>query len=146
MERIQRLERANFRWRLSSILAFAGILGLGAYAFSQREQQKAPLAQPAVQGNFPIDQGAAPVTYTNFVRVSVTPEELILDLALNTQVEVDPKEPIRVSNRLVMNYFTAKRLSNALQGVVKQHEDTYGPIELDFKNRMLPAAKKGGGN
>lgn len=145
MERIERLERANFRWRLVSIVALTGVLGLAGYAWSQREQQKAPGLQPADPANFPIDQAPAPVTYANFVRVSVTPEELILDLALNTQMTPDAAQPIRVSNRVVMNYFTAKRLSNALQGVVQQYEATYGPLELDFQKRILPGAKNPAG-
>lgn len=138
MERIECLERARNRWRLVSLVALAAILLVGGSAFSQREQQKGP-------GTFTVDPAPAPVTYTNFVRVSVTPEELILDLALNTQLEANPKEPIRVSNRVVMNYFTAKRLANALQGVVQQYEEAYGPIELDFQKRMLPKAKRPAG-
>jgi hypothetical protein len=143
MERIERLECANLRWRLVSLAAFVGILLVTGYALSQRNPQNVPAAQPV---NFPIDPAPpASVTYTNFVRVSVTTEELVLDLALNTQAAPDPKDPIRFSNRVVMNYFTAKRLSNALQQVVRDHEATYGPIELDFKKRMVPGAKVPGG-
>jgi Protein of unknown function (DUF3467) len=141
MERIDRLEKAVARWRLCTILAISGMLALGGYAFSQRDQ-KAPPVQPAADAaNFPIDHAPIPVTYTNFVRLSLTPEEVILDLGLNTQLVVEPKEPIRMSNRVVMNYYAAKRMSNALIGVVQHHEATYGPIELDYQNRMLPGAK-----
>ena len=145
MERIERLERANFRWRLATLIAFAGILVAGGFAFSQRLQPKGAGEQPLPAVNFPVDAAPAPVTYANFVKVSVTPEELALDLGLNLDVNPDPKQPIRISNRVVMNYFTAKRLSNALQGVVQQYENTYGPIELDFQKRIVPGANAPGG-
>lgn len=138
MERIERLERANVRWRLVSLLAFVGILGVGGYAFSQRAQPNGPAGQPPA--NFPVDAAPAPVTYANFVRVSVTPEELALDLGLNLDVNPDPKQPIRMSQRMVMSYYTAKRLTSALQGVVQQYENTYGPIEVDFQKRVVPGA------
>ncbi len=141
MERIERLERANFRWRVVGLTAIAGVLLLGGYAVSQKEQQKPQAAPTAGAREFPIDPTPAPVTYTNFVRVSVTPEELILDLALNTQTNPDSNQPIRIANRVVMNFFTAKRLMTALQGVVQQYETTYGPLELDFQKRIIPGAK-----
>jgi hypothetical protein len=144
MERIERLERANRIWRVVSFLSVVGILVLGGYVYSQRDLQKGLGAQPAA-ANFAVDPAPAPVSYTNFARVSVTPDEVILDLALQTDMDPEPKQPIRVSNRVVMNYFTAKRFSNALQQVVQQHEATYGLVELDFQKRMLPGAKPPGG-
>jgi hypothetical protein len=89
--------------------------------------------QPPMQ--FPTDSSNISTVYTNFCRVSVTPEELILDFGLNTQVVPNAAEPIRLSHRVVMNFFTAKRLMNALLGVVSQHENAYGVLELDFQRR-----------
>jgi len=143
MERIERLERGNRIWRVVSFLSLAGVIAVAGYAYSQRDPEKGPAPQgPAA--NFPVDPAPAPVTYTNFARVSVTPEELILDLALNSQMVPDANQPIRTSNRIVMNFFTAKRLLGALQQVVQQHEATFGPLELDFQKRMLPGAKAPG--
>jgi Protein of unknown function (DUF3467) len=144
MERVERLERVVSRWRMCALLALTGMLVLGGYAFSQREQKGQPIPPPAAV-DFPIDHAPIPVTYTNFAHVSVTPEEVILDLGLNSQMTVDPKEPIRMSNRVVMNYYAAKRLANALSGVVQQYEATYGPVETDYQKRMLPGAKQPGG-
>src|SRR4051794_7932705 len=84
---------------------------------------------------FPTDSAGLSTIYTNFCRVSVTPEELVLDFGLNTQISPTPTEPIKLSHRVVMNFYTAKRLMNALLGVVSQHENTYGVIELDFQRR-----------
>jgi len=100
-------------------------------------------AQPVVPpppAQFATDASHISTVYTNFCRVSVTPEELILDFGLNTQVAPNPNESIRLSHRVVMNFYTAKRLMNALLGVVSQHENAYGVLELDFQRRARSAA------
>jgi hypothetical protein len=94
-------------------------------------QQPAPPQMP----QFPTDYSQLSTVYTNFCRVSLTPEELVLDFGLNTQLQPNPTEPIKLSHRVVMNFFTAKRLMNALIGVVQQYENTYGVLELDFQRR-----------
>src|SRR5438105_3772323 len=90
---------------------------------------------PAQPPQFPIDYSQLSTVYTNFCRVSVTPEELVLDFGLNTQMQPTPGETIKLTHRVVMNFYTAKRLMNALLGVVSQFENTYGVIELDFQRR-----------
>jgi hypothetical protein len=104
-----------------------------------------PAAQQPPQ--FPTDYSSLSTVYTNFCRVSVTPEELVLDFGLNTQITPTPTEPIKLTHRVVMNFFTAKRLMNALIGVVNQHENAYGVLELDFQRRArnVPRPPGGGG-
>src|ERR1700730_7118798 len=99
-------------------------------------------AQPQQPPQFPTDSSSISTVYTNFCRVSVTPEELILDFGLNTQVVPNPAESIKLSHRVVMNFYTAKRLMNALLGVVSQHENAYGVLELDFQRRARSAASQ----
>jgi hypothetical protein len=101
-----------------------------------------PAGPPQQPPQFPTDTTNISTVYTNFCRVSVTPEELILDFGLNTQVQPNPAEPIRLSHRVVMNFFTAKRLMNALLGVVSQHENAYGVLELDFQRRARNVAQQ----
>lgn len=95
--------------------------------------------QPA---QFPTDSTGISTVYTNFCRVSVTPEELVLDFGLNSQMTPNPQEPIRLTHRVVMNFYTAKRLMNALLGVVTQHENAYGVLELDFQRRARGAGAR----
>lgn len=95
-----------------------------------------PPAPPPPQ--FLTDSSQLSTVYTNFCRVSVTPEELVLDFGLNTQVTPTPTEPIKLTHRVVMNFYTAKRLMNALLNVINQYENTYGVLELDFQRRMRP--------
>jgi hypothetical protein len=94
-----------------------------------------PEAQAQQPPQFPTDYSSLSTVYTNFCRVSVAPEELVLDFGLNTQMTPNPTEPIKLSHRVVMNFYTAKRLMNALIGVVQAHEANYGVLELDFQRR-----------
>ncbi|HYT89270.1 MAG TPA: DUF3467 domain-containing protein [Gemmataceae bacterium] len=99
---------------------------------------------PAQPPQFPTDYSGLSTVYTNFCRVSVTPEELVLDFGLNTQMQPNPTEPIKLSHRVVMNFYTAKRLMNALIGVVQAHESNYGVLELDFQRRARGMPRPGG--
>jgi hypothetical protein len=95
-----------------------------------------PTTQQQQANQIPTDYSTLSTVYTNFCRVSVTPEELVLDFGLNPQVSPTPSEPVKLTHRVVMNFFTAKRLLLALNNVVVQHENAYGALELDFQKRI----------
>ena len=90
-----------------------------------------PITEPA---------GLAPI-YTNFARVTGSPEELILDFGLNTDSSGNPTTPVKISERLVMNYFTAKRLWMALGATLKRQETVFGVLETDVTKRVVPQAQ-----
>ena len=77
--------------------------------------------------------------YANFVRVAGLPEELVLDFGLNPQPFGAAPVPVKVSQRMVMNYFTAKRLWMALGAFLQRHEQSFGAIEIDVGKRIVPA-------
>lgn len=96
-----------------------------------------PPSVPQVQpGEYRVDASHMSTSYANFVRLTGTPEELILDFGLNTQMAAHPDEPIKLTDRLVMDYFTAKRLLVALHRTVERHESVYGALETDVQKRM----------
>ncbi len=74
--------------------------------------------------------------YSNFCRVTGSPEELIVDFGLNPQPVGVPKDPIHVKQRVVMNFYTAKRLLAALQMSVQRHEAVFGVLETDIQKRL----------
>lgn len=80
------------------------------------------------------DAGAA-LCYANFCRVTGTPEELILDFGLNTQ-PFGATTKIEIKQRLVVNYFTAKRLFQALGMSIQRHEAAFGNLETDVQKRI----------
>jgi hypothetical protein len=95
-----------------------------------QESGAAP-AQPEVVLN---DTGAH-AAYSNFARVTATPEEVIIDFCLNPNPFHQGRQDINVSQRLIMNFYTAKRLFTALGMTLQRHEQNFGPIELDVRRR-----------
>jgi hypothetical protein len=93
-------------------------------------------AQPPVQVD---DTGLAPM-YMNFCRVTGTPEEIILDFGLNAEPFGRPAGPIKLTQRMVCNFFTAKRLLMALSVAVQRHEKMFGGIEIDVSKRVMSQA------
>ena len=80
--------------------------------------------------------------YANFARVTATPEEVIVDLALNSNPFATGKQEISIDQRLIMNFYTAKRLFTTLGMTLQKHEEAFGVIELDPRKRVksTPAA------
>ena len=101
------------------------------------QQPDAAPVQPRPQ--IQIDDSKAIATYSNFCRVTGTPEELIIDFGLNPQPFGTPTEPIPVTQRIVTNFYTAKRMLHALQMTVQRHEATFGVLETDVQKRVQPA-------
>ena len=97
-----------------------------------------PAMPPVPTGQFSVDATAMSAVYANFCRVTGTPEELVLDFGLNTQMAPVPTEPVKLTQRLVVNYYTAKRLLGALHMAVQQHENMYGVLETDIQKRVRP--------
>lgn len=83
--------------------------------------------------------------YANFCRVTGTPEELILDFGLNAQPFGMPTEPVEVKQRIVVNYFTAKRMLQALHMSVQRHEQAFGVLETDVQKRVVGATGRARG-
>ena len=106
-----------------------------------------PGAQPAQdqQGQraarVEVNDKNAVCLYANFCRVTGTPEELILDFGLNAQPFGVPTEPVEVKQRIVTNYFTAKRMLQALHMSVQRHEQAFGVLETDVQKRVVGGAR-----
>ena len=83
-----------------------------------------------------VDDSEASCSYANFCRVTGSPEELIIDFALNPQPMGVPSEAIDIDQRVVMNYYTAKRMLAALQMSIQRHEAVFGVLETDINKRV----------
>jgi hypothetical protein len=83
-----------------------------------------------------LDDSKAVATYANFCRVTGTPEELIVDFALNPQPMGMPTEPLAVAQRIILNQYTAKRLLHALQATMQRHEAVFGVLETNVQKRV----------
>ena len=99
---------------------------------SDTQIQEPLAAPPSIQ----FDDSKVDATYANFCRVTGTPEELIIDFGLNPQPIGLPTTPITVTNRIVTNFYTAKRMLLALQTTIQRHEQTFGTLEIDVQKRV----------
>ena len=98
-------------------------------------EQQAP-QQPPPQQQLQVDDSNLLASYSNFCRVTGSPEELIIDFGLNPQPVGMPTAPIKVTQRIILNFFTAKRLLAALSMSVQRHESVFGVLETDINKRL----------
>jgi Protein of unknown function (DUF3467) len=85
-----------------------------------------------------VDEAKAICSYANFCRVTGSPEELIVDFGLNSQPMGSNEKPVEITQRIVLNFYTAKRLLHALHISVQRHEEIFGNIETDIQKRVIP--------
>ncbi len=102
-------------------------------------QQAAGAGQPQ-RVQVELDDSRANTAYANFCRVTGTPEELIVDFGLNPQPFGVPGHAIPVTQRIIVNYYTAKRMLHALSMTVQRHEQMFGVLETDVQRRVRPGA------
>lgn len=100
------------------------------------EEARNPAQQQQQSFQVQVDDNNVSALYANFCRVTGSPEELIIDFGLNPQPVGVPTQPIRVSQRVIVNFFTAKRLLNALALSVQRHESVFGVLETDIQKRL----------
>ena len=62
----------------------------------------------------PVDDSETVSSYANFCRVTGSPEELIVDFGMNAQPMGTNDRPVEISQRIVLNFYTAKRLLHCL--------------------------------
>ncbi|MCA9050098.1 MAG: DUF3467 domain-containing protein [Planctomycetaceae bacterium] len=108
----------------------------GAGASKAAAQQPQPQAQTQ---EVVVEDSGANAGYANFCRVSSTPEELILDLGLNPTPYATGKVEVKVTQRIILNHFTAKRLWSALSMALQRHEQAFGTLETDVRKRVKSA-------
>lgn len=113
-----------------------------------------PAAAPAPEATdasvrVQVDETKMQSLYANAFRCSQTPEEIMLDLGLNMVVADGPttgegprggSARFEIGSRVIMNYYTAKRLAMLLGNVVRQHEQRFGELKMSIAERSKPAA------
>ena len=108
-----------------------------AEAKPAEKQQQQQQQRPEIK----FDDSKAVASYANFCRVTGTPEELIIDFGLNNQPMGVPTDAIPIAQRIIVNFFTAKRLLGALSMSVQRHEAAFGVLETDVQKRIQPSAR-----
>jgi len=86
-----------------------------------------------------IDERNMRTSYANAFRTNATAEEVMLDFGLNQVNPTGPKGEqeitFQVNDRVVLNYYSAKRLAITLSQTIRRHEQQFGELELDVAKR-----------
>ncbi len=90
-----------------------------------------------------VDERAMASGYANAFRTNGTAEEVMLDFGLNvmnpaSQNEAEGQTPeivFKVNDRVILNYYSAKRLAVTLGQLIRRHEEQFGELELDVAKR-----------
>ena len=94
-----------------------------------------------------VDERNMATNYANAFRTNGTAEEVMLDFGLNVvgqggAAEGDKPTPeilFQVNQRVIMNYYSAKRLAITLSQLIRRHEDQFGELEMNVANRRKDA-------
>ena len=86
-----------------------------------------------------VDERQMTTSYANAFRTNGTAEEVIIDFGMNMVVptgqQSQPEIHFRVNDRVILNYYSAKRLALTLGNLIRQHEEQFGELELDPAKR-----------
>lgn len=94
-----------------------------------------PVNEQGQQIQVMLDEREMRTVYANAYRIHTAPEEVVIDLGFNMpNPNNQPGQPqqmlFRVTDRVIMGYANAKRLSMSLQQLVKRFEQQFGEIPL----------------
>ncbi len=91
----------------------------------------------AAANEIEMDTKRAGAPYANFCRITATPEEMIVDFAIHMPPQPNTEQHLAVAQRIVTNWYTAKRLLYALHMTLERHEAFFGALELDPQRRVV---------
>ena len=91
----------------------------------------------------PIERANLTTAYSNFCQVTPAPEELTVDFGFTPHPHGAGNEPIVMNQRVIMNYYTAKKLLQVLHLTMQQHERAFGPVEPDYRKRYIGESSGG---
>lgn len=81
-------------------------------------------------------------SYANVCNVMSTREEVVLMFGVNQAWHSGQKDvTIQLTDRIILSPFAAKRLSVLLGNMIKQHEEGFGPINVETSQSSDSARK-----
>ncbi|NLF32327.1 MAG: DUF3467 domain-containing protein [Planctomycetes bacterium] len=91
-----------------------------------------------------VDERNMQTTYSNAFRTNGTAEEVMLDFGLNlvgpgSGQQNQPEILFQINQRVIMNYYSAKRLAITLSQLIRRHEEQFGELEMNVANRRKDA-------
>jgi hypothetical protein len=97
-------------------------------------EKEAPAATGTTVPVVKWDDSNMSTTYANVCNVTGTREEVSLLFGTNQTLYTGQKEvTVKVTNRIVLSPYAAKRLQVLLGEVIKQYESKFGALEIGVK-------------
>jgi len=114
----------------------------GSPADRPEEQARQQTGQQQIRMR--IDEREMKSCYANAFRTNGTAEEVMLDFGLNLVVpgpgqagqQQQAEILFQVTERVILNYYSAKRLAITLSQLIRRHEEQFGELELDVAKRQ----------
>jgi len=98
------------------------------------EEKAAPAATGTTVPVVKWDDSNMSTTYANVCNVTGTREEVSLLFGTNQTLYTGQKEvTVKVTNRIVVSPYAAKRLQALLGEVIKQYESKFGALEIGVR-------------
>ncbi len=95
--------------------------------------------QTGQQVRLRVDEREMSTSYANAFRTNGTAEEVLLDFGMNLMVpgqeQAQPEIIFKITDRVVLNYYSAKRLAITLSQLIRKHEEQFGELEMDVAKR-----------
>jgi len=93
-----------------------------------------------------VDERDMRTNYANAFRASETAEEVMVDFGVNlvrpaSQQQDQPEIVFQATERIIMNYYSAKRLTITLGQLIRRFEEQFGELELDVAKRRSDRIK-----
>lgn len=100
-------------------------------------QARQQTGQPQVRVR--VDERDMTTSYANAFRANPTADEVMIDFGINLPAgnpqDGQPEIAFQISDRIVMNFYAAKRLALALGQIVRRYEQEFGELEMDVAKR-----------
>ena len=109
---------------------------------TQNAPEAAPEAPEKQQQTIRVrmDQRDVKTSYANAFNTHGLINEVILDFGLNMPIPPQPDQQpeimLQITDRIILNYYSVKRLALTLGQLVRRHEERFGELELDDSKRV----------
>ncbi len=92
-----------------------------------------------------VDEREMSTSYSNAFRTNGSADEVMLDFGLNVIMPVQegqqPEILFKINDRVILNYYSAKRLAITLSQLIRRHEEQFGELKLNAADRRVNPEK-----
>jgi len=92
------------------------------------EEIRGSAGEAEAKGQIKVDWSAADVSYSNFVLVGTSPEEIVFTFGIRTAED----QNVKIADKVILSPKNAKRFFAALSQALRAYEEKFGTIDASF--------------